>query len=110
MGEKKVEQGRHGGLLAVQYGHCRECGKQIRRQKQLNATTAEAAAAELDRWEPDFIHDRCWAINRAFAQIMAEDMLAGRANPFYTPGSQQATAIPHRAAHGQEAEARTPHL
>lgn len=90
MGAKKVERDGRGNLLAVQYGRCRGCDKQIRRQKQLNATTIEAAEGELDRWEPDFIHDRCWAINRAFAQVMAEDMLAGRANPFYTPGSTPA--------------------
>ncbi|WIE81279.1 hypothetical protein [Curtobacterium sp. MCSS17_016] len=85
MGAKKVEQDRHGRLLAVQYGRCRECDKQIRRQKQLYAKTMEAAEQELVGWAPDFIHDRCWAINRAFAQIMAEDMLAGRPGPWFTP-------------------------
>ncbi len=87
MGDKKLERDGRGNLLAVQYGRCRECGKQLRRQKQLNATTAETAAPEIDAWEPDFIHDRCWAINRAFAQIMAEDMLAGRPGPWFTPAS-----------------------
>jgi hypothetical protein len=90
MGAKKAERDRAGRLIAVQYGRCRECDKQIRRQKQLNATTEAGAEQELVAWEPDFIHDRCWAINRAFAQIMAEDIIAGRPGPWFTPATHPA--------------------
>lgn len=72
-------------VRASEYGRCPECNKQTRRTHVFYDSVVGVAQTKAEEWVPEFIHDRCWAINQVMVGFIREDIaaqLAGRPSPF----------------------------